>query len=65
MRKEELWDIVTPGFLRGKRALVRQRDIDLTYLNQIKQSTQIALIRLTKERYVCRGLSKYLLTSDG
>ena len=56
MRKEEMENLVTTGYLEGKRARGRQRETYLTYLQKMKQRTPIELIPLTRDRGVLSEL---------
>ena len=48
MRKEEMEHLVTTGYVEGKRDRGRQRETYLTYLQKMKEKTQIELIHLTR-----------------
>ena len=50
MRKEEMENLVTTGYVEGKRALGRRRETYMTYLQRMKAKTQIELIHLTRAR---------------
>ena len=41
MRKEEMENLVTTGYVEGKRARGRQRETYLTYLQKMKEKTPI------------------------
>ena len=47
MRKEEIENLVTTGYVEGKRARGRQRETYQTYLQKMKEKTPIELIHLT------------------
>ena len=57
MRKEEMDNLVTTGYVEGKRARGRQRKTYLTYLQKMKEKTPIELIHLTRDRGVWSELS--------
>ena len=57
MRKEEMENLVTTGYVEGKRARGRQRETYLTYLQKMKEKTPIELIHLTRDRGVWSELS--------
>ena len=57
MRKEEMENLVTTGYVEGKRARGRQRETYLTYLQKIKEKTPIELIHLTRDGGVWSELS--------
>ena len=57
MRKEEMENLVTTGYVEGKRARGRQRETYLTYLQKMKEKTSIELIHLTGDRGVWSELS--------
>ena len=57
MRKEEMENMVTTGYVEGKRARGRQRKTYLTYLQKMKEKTPIELIHLTRDRGVWSELS--------
>ena len=57
MRKEEMENLVTTGYVEGKRARGRQRETYLTYLQKMKEKTPIELIYLTRYRGVWSELS--------
>ena len=50
MRKEEMENLVTTGYVESKRARGRQRETYLTYLQKMKEKTPIELIHLTRDR---------------
>ena len=52
MRTEEMENLVTTGYVEGKRARGRQRETNLTYLQKIKEKTPIELIHLTRDKGV-------------
>ena len=52
MHKEEMENLVTTGYVKGKRARGHQRETYLTYLQKIKEKTPIELIHLTRDRGV-------------
>ena len=47
MRKKEIENLVTTGYVEGKRVWGRQSETYLTYLQMIKEKTPIELIHLT------------------
>ena len=47
MRKEEMENLVSTGYVEGKRARGRQTEPYLTYMQKIKEKTPIELIHLT------------------
>ena len=57
MRKEEMDNLVTTGYVEGKRARGRQREAYLTYMQKMKENTPIELIHLTRDRVVWSELS--------
>ena len=57
MCKEEVENLVTIGYVEGKRARGRQRETYLTYLQNMKEKTPIELIHLTSDRGVWSELS--------
>ena len=57
MRKEEMENLVTTGYVEGKRARGRQRETYLTQLQKMKEKTPIELIHLTRDRGVWSELS--------
>ena len=57
MRKEEMENLVTTGYVEAKRARGRQRETYLTYLEKMKEKTPIELIHLTRDRRVWSELS--------
>ena len=57
MRKEEMENLVTTGYVEGKRARGRQRETYLTYLQKMKEKTPIELIHLTRDRRFGLNLS--------
>ena len=50
MRQEEMENLVTTGYVEGKRARGRQRETYLTYLQNMKENIPIELIHLTRDR---------------
>ena len=48
MRKEEMENLETTGYVEGKRVRGRQRETYLTYLQKMKEKTPIELIHLTR-----------------
>ena len=56
MRKEEMENLVTIGYVECKRTRGRQRETYLTYLQKMKEKT-IELIHLTRDRGVWSELS--------
>ena len=50
-------NMVTTGYVEGKRARGRQRETYLTYLQKMKEKTPIELIHLTRDREVWSELS--------
>ena len=50
MRKEEMENLVTTGYVEGKRARGRQRETYLTYLQKMKEKAPIELFHLTRDR---------------
>ena len=54
MRKEEMVNLVTTGYVEGKRAWGHQRETYLTYLQKMKETTPI---ELTRDRGVWSELS--------
>ena len=57
MRKEEMENLVTTGYVEGKRARGRQRETYPTYLQKMNKKTPIKLIHLTRDRGVWSELS--------
>ena len=57
MRKEEMENLVTTGYVEGKRPRGRQRETYLTHLQKMKEKTPIELIHLTRDRGVWSELS--------
>ena len=57
MRKDEMENLVTTGYVEGKRARGRQRETYLTYLQKMKEKAPIELIHLTRDRGVWSELS--------
>ena len=57
MRKEEMENLVTTGYVEGKRAQGRQRETYPTYLQKMKEKMPIELIHLTRDRGVWSELS--------
>ena len=57
MRKEEMENLVTTGYVEGKRAQGHQREAYLTYLQKMIEKTPIELIHLTRDRGVWSELS--------
>ena len=58
MRKDKIENLVSTGYVEGKRARGRQRETHLTYLQKMKEKTPIELIHLTRDRGVWSELSK-------
>ena len=57
MRKEEMENLVTTGYVEGTRARGRKRETYLTYLQKMKEKTPIEQIHLTRDRGVWSELS--------
>ena len=57
MRKEEMENLVTTGYVEGKRARGRQRETFMMYLQMMIENTPIELIHLTRDRGVWSDLS--------
>ena len=57
MHKEEMENLVTTGYVEGKRTRGHQRETYLTYPQKMKEKTPIELIRLTRDRGVWSELS--------
>ena len=58
MRKDKIENLVSTGYVEGKRARGRQRETHLTYLQKMKEKTPIELIHLTRDWGVWSELSK-------
>ena len=58
IRKDEVENLVITGFIEGTRARGRQRETFLTYLNKMKETSPIELIRLARKRNEWRELTK-------
>ena len=54
LRKEEMEHLVVTGFVDGKRARGRQRETFLAYLGKFTNKPPMELLRLAKDRVVCR-----------
>ena len=52
VRKEQMENLVTTGYVEGKRSRSRLRETYLTYLQKMKEQTPIKLIHLTRDRGV-------------
>ena len=52
LRKDEQEKLVVTGFVDGKRARGRQREIFLTYLGKMKQKLPMELLQIAKNRAV-------------
>ena len=57
MRKEEIENLVTTGYVEGERVRGRQKQTYLTYLQKMKERTPIELIHPTRDRGVWSELS--------
>ena len=57
MRKEEMVNLVTTGYVEGKKAWDHQRETYLTYLQKMKEKTPIELMHLTRDRGIWYELS--------
>ena len=57
MHKEDMKNLVTTGYVEGKRARGRQSETYLMYLQKMKEKTPIELIHLTRDRGVWSELS--------